>query len=395
MRSIEEMQSSINNIREELQSLWHDLDDLRNEKNGGAFTFDIDELAVMAKHNPITPHPLRIKDKHTKRCYITLLLSVAQFEPEKLKESLSMAHAIAYGCGYIKEGNLLDEYTSSHMLTFTQIDEIVALFAHDDLRLMLVEEMLLMAGRFESGLKSAVEYISQICFLLKISADELTFLSQMSAVILSEDLDLYTCGIENKYDLFDCYLKKIDFSDYRVRYTVQKIGIVNSIIKDVEKFLSGNFDQNDPKIDHMKDLKEKLVSIAPSGPMYKRSFIDSLLPGHMIYQLLMEAGENPWRIAMTESSDEELYRYLLRYMYIAKKDSERFKEIGKFELYQNYIDRYNYDIDSHSVITNEYTLDFEEQRDLPVGVILHPLECKQSVDMEKVKKAYELHQGVL
>ncbi|MGN0684118.1 MAG: hypothetical protein ACI4JY_10625 [Oscillospiraceae bacterium] len=337
MRSIEEMQSSINNIREEMQSLWHDLDDLRNEKNGGAFPFDIDELAVMAKHNPITPHPLRIKDKHTKRCYITLLLSVAQFEPKKLKESLSMAHAIAYGCGYIKEGNLLDEYTSSHMLTFTQIDEIVALFAHDDLRLMLVEEMLLMAGRFEKGLKSAVEYISQICFLLKISADELTFLSQMSAVILSGNLDLYKCGIVNKYNLFDCYLRKFDFLKRMTVYTLQL----------------PLYHQNDQNLRFCGAIlrlenKKLIVDVDYSARSYL-SFPTTL-----------------WKLS---------------------------RELNALNGSTNQFVNIEYDVSDQFILFAEHIT--AEQRQLPVGVILHPLECKQSVDMEKVKKAYELHQGVL
>lgn len=209
MRSIEEMQASIKDIQSELQQLREDLDDLRSEKNGGALNFDIDEVAVKAKHDPVSPHPLSAKDEYTRRRYLILLLSVAQFEQDKLRDSLLLAHRIAYGCGYLTDGNLLDEYTSSHSLTFAQLDELVALFANDDLRLMLIEEMLIMAGQFDKGLKPAVDYISQVCQLLNITSEEITFLSQMAAVILTGDLSLYTCG-RNKYNLFDCYLPEIN-----------------------------------------------------------------------------------------------------------------------------------------------------------------------------------------
>lgn len=215
MRSIEEMQASIKDIQSELQQLREDLDDLRSEKNGGALNFDINEVAIKAKHDPVSPHPLSAKDEYTRRRYLILLLSVAQFEQDKLRESLLLAHRIAYGCGHLTDGNLLDEYTSSHSLTFAQLDELVALFANDDLRLMMIEEMLLMAGQFNKGLKPAVDYISQVCQLLNITSEEITYLSQMAAVILTGDLSLYTCGIKNNYTIFDCYLKHLDFTKYR------------------------------------------------------------------------------------------------------------------------------------------------------------------------------------
>ncbi len=220
MRSIEEMQASIKDIQSELQQLREDLDDLRSEKNGGALNFDIDEVAVKAKHDPVSPHPLSGKDEYTRRRYLILLLSVAQFEQDKLRDSLLLAHRIAYGCGYLTDGNLLDEYTASHSLTFAQLDELVALFANDDLRLMLIEEMLLMAGQFDKGLKPAVDYISQVCQLLNITSEEITFLSQMSTVILTGDMSLYTCDIVNNYTIFDCYLKHLDLAKYRKLLTL-------------------------------------------------------------------------------------------------------------------------------------------------------------------------------
>lgn len=215
MRSIEEMQASIKNIQCELQQLRSDLDDIRSEKNGGALNFDISEVSVKAKREPISPHPLSQKDEYIKRQYLILLLSVAQFDQDKLYDSLLFAHRIAYGCGYLTNGDLLDEYTSSHMLTFTQLDELISLFSKDDLRLMLIEEMLLMAGKFEKGLKPAVDYISQVCRLLNVTNKEIMFLSQMSTVILTGNLGLYNCNIKNSYYIFDCYLKEIDFNKFR------------------------------------------------------------------------------------------------------------------------------------------------------------------------------------
>lgn len=213
------MQSTIKNIQNELTMLKEDLDDFRSEKNGGVFDFDIGEIVVKAKHDPVADHPLSSKDNYTQRRYLILLLSVAQFEPDKLYESLLLAHKIAYGCGYLKDGDLTDEYAASHTLTITQVDELVALFAEDDLRLLLIEEMLLIAGKFEKGLKSAADYISQICEIFKLSGNDLTFLSQMSAVILAEDPVLYTCGIRNKYNIFKCYLKKFNLSGLRKLFT--------------------------------------------------------------------------------------------------------------------------------------------------------------------------------
>lgn len=211
MRSVEEMQAGLRSAMNEIQSIKDDLEQFKNAKVSGELTADFKQISANAKRYPVSPHPLSKYDEYTKKLYLKLLLSVAEFEPERLSESLYLAHRIAWGCKFLKDGDLNELFVSAQMLTFEQLDEATALFRKNDLRLMLVEEMLLTAGAFDKGRGAAFEYISNLCRLLNISKDETAFLSNMAAAVLTKDASKYRCKIANKYDIFNVYLSEIEF----------------------------------------------------------------------------------------------------------------------------------------------------------------------------------------
>lgn len=205
------MQAGLRTAMNEIQSIKDDLEQFKNAKSNGDLTADFKKISANAKRYPITPHPLSDTDEHTQKLYLTLLLSVAAYEPERLSDSLNFIHRIAYGCGYLEKGDLKEEFTSAQILTFDQLDEATGLFRENDLRLMLIEEMLITAGAFNKGRNAAFEYISRMCQLLNVNKDEISFLSNMAAVVLTKDASNYKCNYLNTYPMFDVYLMDIEF----------------------------------------------------------------------------------------------------------------------------------------------------------------------------------------
>lgn len=204
MRTIEEMQS-------ELRAMALELEQLKQTKESDNLTADFRQISANASRYPIKPHPLEGFDEHAKKCYVTLLLTVARFESDTLSDNLLLAHRIAFGMEYLHKGEeLQEEFNTAQTLTFAQLDEITALFKDNDERLMLILECLLTAGVFASGRQEAMEYIAQLAVLLNVGKEELVFLSNMAAVILTGDPAQYKCKIYNEYGkMFDCYLSSI------------------------------------------------------------------------------------------------------------------------------------------------------------------------------------------
>lgn len=204
MRTIEEIQS-------ELRAMALELEQLKQTKESDNLTADFRQISANASRYPIKPHPLEGFDEHAKKCYITLLLTVARFESDTLSDSLLLAHRIAFGMEYLHKGEeLQEEFNTAQTLTFAQLDEITALFKDNDERLMLILECLLTAGVFTSGRQEAMEYIAQLAVLLNVGKEELVFLSNMAGVILTGDIKNYKCKVKNEYEIFNVYLKDID-----------------------------------------------------------------------------------------------------------------------------------------------------------------------------------------
>ena len=211
MKTIEQLQSELRAFAADMNS---ELEQLKEQRADSTLTADFPKLSASASRYPIERHPLESQDEHTQKCYITLLLTVARFEPEMLSESLLFAHRVAFGMYYLAGGeDLKDEFLSSQTLTFEQLDEVTNLFRKSELRLMLLEECLLMAGAFDKGRKAAFEYIAQLAVMLNVDKEELTMLSNMAAVILTQDISQYRCQIRNTYSIFDCYINTFKNKD--------------------------------------------------------------------------------------------------------------------------------------------------------------------------------------
>lgn len=203
---------TIDEIQCELRDLIHELELIKEERSSGEFEIDWERISVDACAKAIKPHPLEEFDEYSQKCYMTILLTVAWLDEQRLAESLFLVHRIAFGMGYLeKHGDLRDEYIAAKTLSYKQLDELSALFADKDEKLMLILECLLIAGTFEKGRNDAVEYIAKLSELLGLTKENMVFLSNLAAVVLTQDTDNYKCNIRNEWSLFDCYLKNFDY----------------------------------------------------------------------------------------------------------------------------------------------------------------------------------------
>lgn len=221
MKSIEELQHDLKKIYNELEEIKNN--QCSNKKSNANFN----EIAAKAKRYPISGHPMRNEDEHTRQMYLLMLLSVAELDVEKYPYSYGMIYRIAYGMEY--SGDIQELALIAKQMNFERLDECTHLFDGSNLRLLLVLDCILTAGCFEKGKKEAFEYISQLCILLKVNKDEVTFLANTARAILTRELSEYKCNIPNTYDdLFNCYLG--EFED-KFKVEIKYISIDTKIVE--------------------------------------------------------------------------------------------------------------------------------------------------------------------
>lgn len=205
---------TIDEIQHELRKLADELELIKEERSLDEDEIDWNQISVDACAKAIKPHPLDGVDEYFQKCYMTTLLTVAWLDEKSLAESLFLAHRIAFGMDYLeKHENLYYEYIAAKSLSYTQLDELLELFADKDEKLMLILECLLIAGTFEKGRKAAFEYIAKMSELLGLTKENIVFLSNLAAVVLTRDTSKYKCDIWNEWELFNCYLAELDLKN--------------------------------------------------------------------------------------------------------------------------------------------------------------------------------------
>lgn len=259
MKTIEELQHDLKAIYNELESIKN------SQRETEAHTINFKEIVAKAERYPITDHPMLSEDEHTQQMYLLVLLSVAALDDEAYVESFCTIYRIVYGICYCEDVQEL--FLSAKQMNFEKLDECTRLFGSSQLRLILILDCLLIAGGFEKEKRKAMEYISELCVLLKITSEEITFLSNLARVVLTQDLSQYKCDILNTYgELFDCYIdafkdefkieqllvntqEKVDQRDcYLKSYTIDN-DIIQTQFVEIGGLFSGS---KDAKIDRIK-----------------------------------------------------------------------------------------------------------------------------------------------
>ncbi len=202
MKTIEELQA-------QLKQICAELDALKAAQFPETPETNFKEIAAKASRYPITGHPLANEDEHTKEMYMLMLMSVIVLDSEKYTESFMTFYRIAAGMGY--NGNAEELLLKAQTMKFETLDECTRLFGKDDKRLMLLLECMLIAAQFDNGKRKAMEYIAELASLMNVTKEQITFLSNLARVILTQDFNEYKKDVPNEYiGLFDCYLCNIE-----------------------------------------------------------------------------------------------------------------------------------------------------------------------------------------
>lgn len=203
MKSIEELQADVKKLYQELEER------KKMEQESVPQTVDFHALSSKAQRYAIEGHPMSGCDEHTQQMYLMVLLSVAAMDDNVYADSFCTIYRIAHGMRF--QGDIQELFLSAQQMNFSKLDECTRLFQNDDKRLLLVLECLLVTGSFDAGRKRAMEYIAELCILMKLTKDEMQFLSGLARVVLTQDISQYNCEINNTYgELFECYLKMVE-----------------------------------------------------------------------------------------------------------------------------------------------------------------------------------------
>lgn len=124
----------------------------------------------------------------------------------------------------------------------------------------------------------------------------------------------------------------------------KEVACILEMSADVQGFLDGTVADKELK-DYFEKLKNNFVSLfsCPNSPITKTT-IECSLPGYLLYQLLMDEGLDPWRIAAEPEYDrfDSLIKFKSFLMY-AKKHKELFRSIVDFDLYKDNVEHYYFD----------------------------------------------------
>ena len=64
----------------------------------------------------------------------------------------------------------------------------------------------MLAQSFKKEYKKAIEYIAELCILMKLEKEQITMISNIARAILMQDAAEYQCNVKNTYEVFNCYL---------------------------------------------------------------------------------------------------------------------------------------------------------------------------------------------
>lgn len=199
MKSIEELQADLKQIYAELEER------KLMEQEATAKTVNFHEISSKAERYKMEGHPMSGRDEHEQAMYLLLLLSVAVMDDTVYETSFSLLYRISHGMGF--KGDVQELFVQAAQINFERIDEITRLFIKDDVRLVMMMECMMLAQSFKKEYKKAMEYIAELCILMKLEKEQITMISNIARAILMQDAAEYRCDVKNTYEVFDCYIK--------------------------------------------------------------------------------------------------------------------------------------------------------------------------------------------
>ena len=204
MKSIEELQADLKQLYAELE----ERKQLEETAVSVSQAISFDDISSKAERVKIENHPMSERDSHEQAMYLLLLLSVAALDDTAYENSISFVCRIAHGMNY--NGSIQELFIQAQQMNFTRIDEITRLFLNDDIRLLLLMECLIIVQCFKKAYTKATEYVADLCILMKLEKEQICITSNIARAVLMLDVTEYNCNIQNRYNVFDCYLQQLE-----------------------------------------------------------------------------------------------------------------------------------------------------------------------------------------
>ncbi len=220
MKSIEELQA-------DLKQLYAELEERRiMEQETAAKIVNFHEISSKAERYKIEGHPMSGRDEHEQAMYLLLLLSVAVMDDTVYETSFSLLYRIAHGMGF--KGDVQELFVQAAQINFERLDEITRLFIDDEVCLVMLMECMMLAQSFKKEYKKAMEYVAELCILMKLDKDEIVIVSNIARAVLMQDAKEYQCEIRNEYPDFNCYINLIDTIKTQIVYYNEKREVRNN-----------------------------------------------------------------------------------------------------------------------------------------------------------------------
>jgi len=219
MKSIEELQADLKQIYSELEE--------RKQMEQVAAVKDINfnEISSKAERYSIVGHPMCDRDEHEQAMYLLLLLSVISMDDVSYDKSFSLLYRISHGMKF--NGNVQDLFIQAKQINFDRIDEITRLFINDDVKYVMLMECMMLAQCFKKEYKKAMEYIAELCILLKLDKEQITMISNIARVVLMQSVYEYKCDIKNTIESFNCYLYMLEKAN-NLKATIYTMPSINT-----------------------------------------------------------------------------------------------------------------------------------------------------------------------
>lgn len=217
MKSIEELQA-------DLKQLYAELEERRiMEQESVPQTVNFEELSSKAERYKIENHPMSNRDEHEQSMYLLLLISVIVLDETVYENSFSLLYRISHGMNF--KGDVQELFLQAQQINFERIDDITRLFINDDVKLVMLMEAMMLAQGFKKEYKKAMEYIAELCILMKLEKEQVIVISNIARVVLTQNAEEYKCGIKNTYKVFDCYVIPYYRNDYIQCYKFEDVKV--------------------------------------------------------------------------------------------------------------------------------------------------------------------------
>ena len=194
MKSIEELQA-------DLKQLYAELEERRiMEQESIPQTVNFEKLSSKAERYKIENHPMRNRDEHEQSMYLLLLISVIVLDEMAYENSFSLLYRISHGMNF--KGDIQELFLQAHQINFDRIDDITRLFINDDVKLVMLMEAMIIAQGFKKEYKKAMEYIAELCILMKLEKEQVILISNIARFVLMQNVEEYKCEIKNTYKVY-------------------------------------------------------------------------------------------------------------------------------------------------------------------------------------------------